>query len=276
MLYQYATCSRLGNRQVNEDRVAVAEHGAAILLVLADGLGGHKGGQIAAQVGVSTACSIFHKTIVPIHNPKDFLQNIFLQAQTSILHAGLSMEPPIEPKCTLVACLVQNGEATWAHVGDSRLYFIRKRFVLEQTRDHSVVEDLFRQGKISERQKSSHPHRNSITLCMGSRQKPATPTMSDTTKLEKDDGILLCTDGFWGQLSESQLRDTFHNENITESLDGLAQKAESSFYPRSDNISAIAFRFIDDRGINSDTFSARDLELGDLQETLDAVNFKIE
>jgi len=276
MLYQYATCSRLGNRQVNEDRVAVAEKGPSVLLILADGLGGHKGGQIAAQVGITTGCQVFHKENVPINSPRQFLHRLFLTAQTAILESGLNMDPPIEPKCTLVACLIQGASATWAHVGDSRLYMIRKRFVLEQTRDHSVVEDLFRQGKISERQKSSHPRRNSITQCMGSRQKPVNPTISETISLEKSDGILLCTDGFWAQISESQLRDTFYNENLAPSLDELAQKAESNFYPRSDNISAIAFRFLDAKGINADSFNARDLDMDDLQKTLDAVNFKIE
>jgi len=266
----------LGNRQVNEDRVAVAENGSAVLLVLADGLGGHKGGQIAAQVAISTACSYFHKEQAPIENAKDFLQKTFMNAQLAILKAGAEMDPPIEPKCTLVACLVQGDSATWAHVGDSRLYVIRKRFVLEQTRDHSVVEDLFRQGKISERQKTSHPSRNSITQCMGSRLKPVSPTISDTIALEKNDGILLATDGFWAQVSESHLRDIFHPDNLNQSLDNLSQKAESNFYPRSDNISAIAFRFIDGKGVSGETFNHKDLNIEDLQKTWEAVNFKIE
>ena len=276
MMYQYATCSRLGNRHANEDRVAVAEQGGAVLLVLADGLGGHKGGHIAAQTAIATACSFFQHSQMPVNDIPDYLNELFLQVQLAILDSGQRSDPPIEPKCTLVACMIQGANATWAHVGDSRLYVIRKRFVLEQTRDHSVVEDLFRQGKISERQKVSHPSRNSITQCMGSRQKPVHPTISDTIALQQNDGILLCTDGLWAQIAESQLRDTFYHDNINDSLNSIAQKAESNFYPRSDNISAIAFRFIDDKGVNSESFSARDLELQDWQETLDAVNFKIE
>ena len=276
MHYQYATCSRLGNRQVNEDRVAVAEIGDSVLLVLADGLGGHKGGQIAAQVGVASACKQFQRSAASIGNPHEFLIDLFLNAQKEIIEAGIVMDPPIEPKCTLVACLIRGATATWAHVGDSRLYIIRNRFILEQTRDHSVVEDLFRQGKISERQKTSHPSRNSITQCLGSRQKAVKPTLSDSIVLEKDDGILLCSDGFWAQLSESHVRNTFHPVNIDQSLNQLAQKAESNFYPRSDNITAAAFRFLDAKGVNSEGFHASDLEIDDLQKTLEAVNFKIE
>jgi len=276
MSYQYATCSRLGNRQVNEDRVAVAEHGHSTLLVLADGLGGHKGGQIAAQVATTSACKFFHNESTPIYKPQVFLQQVFSVAQEAILKAGEEMDPPIEPKCTLVVCLVQGDNAFWGHVGDSRLYVIRKRFVLEQTRDHSVVEDLFRQGKISERQKTSHPRRNSITQCLGSRVKPVNPTLSSGIALEKGDGILLATDGFWSQLSEAQLRDTFHPDNLSQSLDALAQKAESNFYPRSDNISAVAFRFIDGKSVAVETFNHHDLEMEDVQKTWEAVNFKIE
>lgn len=272
MLYQYATCSRLGNRNANEDRVAVAENGASVLLLLADGLGGHKGGHIAAQTAMRSATHYFHRHTTPIGNIHQFLHNVFMNVQLSILESGHQCDPPIEPKCTLVACLAQDDQATWAHIGDSRLYMIRQRFVLEQTRDHSVVEDLFRQGRISERQKASHPERNRITQCMGSRQKPVSPTISETIPMQKGDGLLLCTDGFWAQLSEEDLRNSFHPENLTGSLEQLAQKAESNFYPNSDNVSAVAFRFVDSGGVSQERFNAHDLELEGFEETLDAVS----
>ena len=83
---------------------------------------------------------------------------------------------------------------------------------------------------------------------MGSRARPAQPTLSDTIALSKNDIILLCSDGFWGQLPDKDLRTGFNNGDLTNTLDDLAHHAETRAYPRSDNISAIALRYISDAG----------------------------
>ena len=244
MRFQLATTSRLGNRKCNEDRLAVSEQRDAVLLLVADGLGGHSGGQLAAETAMLTASRTFQRCLMPVASPHAFLRDMFLQCQLAIIDQGSRQQVPMEPKCTLVACLLQNGEATWAHVGDSRLYVIRENVIVEQTTDHSMVEALYQEGVITEEEKETHPSRHKITQCMGSRARPAQPTLSDTISLTKDDIILLCSDGLWGQLTAKDLKAGLTMGDIRSSLESLAQQAEASAYPRSDNVTGIALRFL--------------------------------
>lgn len=244
MHYQLATTSHLGNRKSNEDRLAVVEQSDAVLLVLADGLGGHRGGQLAAETATDTAVRSFAERTQPVTSPQILLREIFLQCQLAIIEQGLHHLPPLEPKCTLVACLLQQGEATWAHVGDSRLYVIRENVIVEQTQDHSMVEMLYQEGIISEEQKETHPSRHKITQCMGARARPAQPTLSDTISLAAGDTVLLCSDGFWGQLQAKDLKCGFTAPDLSQDLEQLAHRAEASAFPRSDNITAVVLRFI--------------------------------
>src|SRR5690606_29471881 len=101
--------------------------------------------------------------------------------------------------------LVQQGSAYWAHIGDSRVYHLRGGAMLVRTRDHSHVEMLLRQGKITESQLPTHPMRNFVECCLGG--DPAIPemTLSGRHVLQPDDVVLLCTDGIWAGLADSAL-----------------------------------------------------------------------
>lgn len=270
MKYSVGTASRLGNRHVNQDRFDVIEGKDCVLLVMADGMGGHKGGEIAAEVACQAAATAFNSSQFPIKDAPQFLRSVVIQCQADVIQAGMDHAPEIEPKTTLVLCLIQNGEAIWAHVGDSRVYIIREEVILEQTIDHSSVERLFQLGQITAAEKSSHPSRNLVTQCMGSRNNLPRPSISDFVTLYPHDVLLLCSDGFWGQLNDQDIKRGFSQLNMNICLDALASQAESNAYPRSDNISAIAFRWISNRDICVDSFS--DNEIQDLIDSVDDIS----
>ena len=134
MRYQHAITNRLGNRQSNQDRCLIRHGKEAVLLVVADGMGGHARGDLAAQTAVDTFSRLFRQHKGRFQDPHDFLRNAMEQAHDRVTRVGLAQHPPIEPRTTCVACLVQGQQAWWAHVGDSRLYLLREGRVVLRTK----------------------------------------------------------------------------------------------------------------------------------------------
>ncbi len=235
-----AQINRLGNRFQNEDRLIVAVDDNSILLVVADGMGGHGGGDIAAQVLIDTVDQYFRRSKKPIASPRAFLRNAIEAAHANILKAGKKLEPPLDPRTTCVACIIQGNMVTWAHVGDSRLYLLRDNNILARTIDHSYVEELFKKGLISESDMLTHPKRSYITQCVGAMNHLPDISYTERDDLQEDDVLLLCSDGLWGALKEPDIRVLSGKSDLDTALNNLASLAENNAYPQSDNISAIA------------------------------------
>ena len=125
MHYKISTASLLGNRTSNQDSFGIEFNDEAVFLALCDGMAGHAGGKLASQTFVTSALACFRHTKVYQQNPQSFLQQVIAIAHKEILKAGDMQSPPIQPRTTCVVCLILNGSAWWAHVGDSRLYLLR-------------------------------------------------------------------------------------------------------------------------------------------------------
>ena len=244
MQYVIARTSRLGNRAVNQDRVTALERDNTVMLVLGDGLGGKAGGEVAAQVMVDTIANAFKDAKLPIKHPKEFLTGALHQAHHAVIAAGKKIEPPINPGTTAVLCLVQDGSAWWAHVGDSRLYLFRGGVPVYRTRDHSFVEKLVERGHLKNDDRNTHPLRNYMTRCIGLSDSVPDVTVSNEVTLQKGDVIMLCTDGMWEPIDEMQLGMKILDGRLSDALDSLAQQAEETSYPNSDNISAVAIQIM--------------------------------
>lgn len=273
MKYQIAKTTRLGNRVVNEDRIGVAEHDNAVLLVMADGMGGYRGGQIASKAMVNRMLRQFKRSKLPTSDPVTFLKDLIADAHLAVLRAGAEQYPPIEPRTTCVVCLIQEGNAWWAHVGDSRLYLFRGGKPFTHTIDHSKIEELRRKGKLTQEEMDNHPQRHLVTRCVGYQKHPPIPTVSDKIPLEKYDMLLLCSDGLWGPLTEENLADTLSQNSLAEAVERIAYQAEFRSYPEADNISVITLRWISNE--TNETKSARidkHDEQDELTETLDALD----
>lgn len=269
MKYQLAKTSRLGNRVVNEDRIGVAESGQATLLVLADGMGGYRGGQLASKTLVNSMLAQFKQGKFPVPDPAAFLKVLIADAHLAVIRAGSEQYPPIEPRTTCVVCLLQDGDACWAHVGDSRLYLFRDGSTLSRTVDHSKIEELRRKRKLSEQELQKHPQRHLVTRCIGYQQIPPIPAISDNISLEKDDVVLLCSDGLWGPLDERMISENLLQHTLAQAVDRLAYQAEFRSYPEADNISLIALRWI---SADSASEQQEQAEPDELMLTLDALD----
>jgi serine/threonine protein phosphatase PrpC len=245
MKYEIGQVNRLGNRSSNQDRFLAIETEEGVLLVLGDGMGGQACGEVAAQLLVETARRNYLEAIRPLDRPREFLNHIIQEAHRAILDFGQRQEPPVTPGTTGVLCLVQEGQAYWAHVGDSRLYIFQRGLPIYRTTDHSYVEQLYQKGEISRWEQENHPKRNQITQCLGCRATPPEVSLSNPVTLRENDVILMCSDGLWGPLDDAQmgamLRD---DEPLDALLSEMGERSERLSYPRSDNISGLALRFL--------------------------------
>ena len=276
MKYQLEKTSRLGNRVVNEDRIGVAETSDAILLVLADGMGGYRGGQIASKALVNRMLRQFQRSKLPAADPQAFLKELVADAHLAVIRAGSEQYPPIEPRTTCVVCLIQEGSAWWAHVGDSRLYLFRMGKPFTRTVDHSKIEELRRRGKLSEEEMAGHPQRHLVTRCVGFQKHPPVATVSEKFPLEKYDMLVLCSDGLWSPLNEEMITDTLTQNTLEQAVERMAYQAEFRSYPEADNISVIVFRWISDESDDDEATEeikvAEKTEADELVQTLDELN----
>ena len=149
MRIEYAEVSLLGNRTDNQDRVSVAVSEHSALLVVIDGMGGHSDGARAAETAIKMLVEAFWHTPQPILDPLGFLHLSLGRAHEEVAKLGTNLPLELRPRATCAVCLVQDGSAYWAHIGDSRVYLLRRGKVFKRTRDHSHVEFLLREGVIT-------------------------------------------------------------------------------------------------------------------------------
>jgi serine/threonine protein phosphatase PrpC len=243
-MHKATACSnRLGNRPSNQDRCLVLERRGQVLLAVADGMGGHARGDLAAQTAIDSLARSFAAQCGPVDTPQSFLQRALEAAHLDVIDAGEASEPGLRPRTTCVVCLVQGDQAFWAHSGDSRLYLLRQGKLLRRTRDHTPVEQLLHSGLIDEQEMRHHPLRNSVSRCLGGRPTACNCSF-DHARLEPDDMLLLCSDGLWSALPERRLTATAPRPDLGGVLERLCDEAERASYPRSDNISAVALHWI--------------------------------
>ena len=200
MKFNVFQLSRKGGRKNNEDRMGYCYTRDAALFVLADGMGGHAEGEVAAQLALQTMAAQFQQQAQPtIKKPADFLSDSLLAAHHRIVRYAGEKGLPDTPRTTLVAALVQKGHAIWVHCGDSRLYVVREGKVLLRTRDHSYME----QGEFFA-VKTENINRNVLFTCLGSPSRPVFD-VSLPMRLQQKDRIMLCSDGLWGNLGDEEI-----------------------------------------------------------------------
>ena len=254
--------SRRGARRYNQDRMGYVFSRDALLMVVADGMGGHLNGEIAAQITVECLGKKFQREAKSrLADPMRFFYDGINEAHAAILRhtdeAGL-LETP---RTTVVAAVVQNGSAVWAHVGDSRLYLLRQGQAVVQTLDHSRIQQLVTQGLVREEAVSSHPERNKIYNCIGAHVLPQVE-MSQTHRLLQGDVLLLCSDGLWGPLPPRLLASAFLTDPLAKVVPSLITQADQRAGKDADNISAVAMSW-DEAETNDAAISTHSLPAGE-------------
>ena len=245
MRIEYADLSLLGDREDNQDRVTVSAAEQAALLVVIDGMGGHSDGSRAADTALKSLLESFRQTSLPMFDPLGFLHMALSRAHDEVAKLGNGQTIDTRPRATTAVCLVQEGAAFWAHIGDSRVYHLRHGKIVQRTRDHSHVELLLREGKITEEELPTHPMRNFVECCLGG--DPAIPemTVSGRNVLQAGDVLLLCTDGIWANLRDSDIAGFFREDNheLRAWLEALGRRAVQASAPFSDNSTAAVLRW---------------------------------
>ena len=238
--------SRQGPRPYNQDRLAYSYSKDALLLVLADGMGGHRNGEVAAQLAVKTLTDAFQRLAVPsLSSPAKFLIDHIQQVHDMIENVTQLEEYVESPRTTIVAAIIQRGYLWCAHVGDSRLYHFRNGHLLFRTEDHSVVQSLYKKGMITKEEMATHPYKNKIYNCVGGESPPQID-LSDRHELLEGDTVLLCTDGVWGVIDDQQIKEIIQrNTDITAVTTDLMDSADFASDERGDNMSAIGLQWGD-------------------------------
>lgn len=219
----FAQQSYIGDREMNEDRAAVIERPEATIVIVADGLGGHAGGEIASQALIDAVTETFLSlTEEQINDPRSFMHLAISYAHKHI-HRRAAEEGLLDyvPKTTCVIAFLRDDHVIWCHVGDSRLYIIRDDMIIFHTSDHIA---------------KGYGKNAPINRCVGGVERPL-PAISEPMDLEENDLIFLCTDGAWKNLEITDLN-AIDKSFPQPDLDILLRKLERrNSYP-SDNVSA--------------------------------------
>lgn len=195
-----SSVSRAGGREYNEDACAHRDG----CWVLADGLGGHGGGEVASRVAVDSVLKTLAGTPLTAAGLAQAVH-----AANDALCARQQREPRLEGMRTTLAILASDGAvALWAHVGDSRLYHFRDGALRSQTEDHSVPQALAKAGEIRPAEIRHHADRNRLLRTLGADEDPRPTLLPAPVALARGDAFLLCTDGFWEYVTEQEMEVT--------------------------------------------------------------------
>ncbi|PWW48705.1 PP2C family protein-serine/threonine phosphatase [Melaminivora alkalimesophila] len=238
MKFSVFQISRRGGREKNEDRMGYCYTRESALFVLADGMGGHPQGEVAAQIAIQTVSAMFQRQARPaLKNVQEFLSSALLAAHHKILRHANSHGMLDTPRTTLVVAVVQDGRAHWIHCGDSRLYLVRDGEVLARTRDHSYQE--LRNAAIPGLERVS---RNVLFTCLGSPTKPLFD-VAQPMLLEQGDRLLLCSDGLWGALDDATIARQLWRQSVSHAVPDLVEDALRTAGDASDNVTVLAMEW---------------------------------
>lgn len=210
-------------RKTNEDFFYVSEPEDKIqLFILADGMGGYSAGEVASQMAVKTVKEYIYKHFEKNNDTQEKIENLLID---SIEYANNVIYKKAESKkelngmgTTLDVCLIYNNKVYIGHVGDSRVYRIRKDFMRKLTKDHSYVQTLIEDGKITKEEAFNHPKKNMLTKALGCMEKIEPDVYTKT--FIKDDIILMSSDGLTNMVREDEISNIIKQdkENATENL----------------------------------------------------------
>lgn len=241
MKFSVFQLSRRGGRAVNEDRMGYCYTREAALFVLADGMGGHAEGEVAAQLALQSIAAQFQREATPtLADPADFLSRAVLTAHQHIQQYAKLKRMPDAPRTTVVVAVLQNDVATWLHCGDSRLYWVRDGQLLARTRDHSYLEMDRTSSPI--RLANKLLNRNVLYTCLGATGKPIFD-VSGPHSLRSGDRLLLCSDGLWGALKEPALLHGLSAQPVDAAIPALVESALQITGSKSDNVTALALEW---------------------------------
>ncbi|MFA9398603.1 MAG: Stp1/IreP family PP2C-type Ser/Thr phosphatase [Clostridiaceae bacterium] len=234
----YEIISDIGNyRELNEDYTSAKSIENKNLYVVADGMGGYNGGEIASKLAVDTIVNNFNNLHSYI-DEEDFLRSSIVTANKLIYENSKSIQELKGMGTTITACIIDENNMTVANVGDSCCFVIKKDYIKKITKDHSYVQELLDNGTITNSEAISHPQKNIITRALGTDDF----IEIDIFKIDLNNVlyILLCTDGLSNKVSPYEIYDVIKETNLQDSLKNLVMKSKEN--GSRDNITAILIK----------------------------------
>lgn len=194
------------------------------LAIVADGMGGHEGGQIASHIAVEAIAASYANTASA--NPQQALKAALEEAHHRIQQRAREDANLQGMGTTCTAFAIVDRKLHYVHVGDSRLYLLRNGTLRVVSRDHSLVARLVETGVIREEDAENHPQKHVLTAALGVAAEVEPDTPAEPLLLENSDIVLICTDGLWGQLTERELRDILNSQRPAQACQSLVHLAK--------------------------------------------------
>jgi serine/threonine protein phosphatase PrpC len=238
-----ATGLHKGDRAYQQDQIELLVHprvpGCALGLV-ADGMGGKSGGRTAADQVVMTARQVFERFTPDRDDASAMLTSLVVESHLMIKLTAITAEE--EPHSTLAAFLVMpNRKAYTVHAGDSRIYHFRGAELVRRTKDHSYVQRLIDEGRLTEEKANTHPQSNLLTGCLGTQQDPPVE-LNHIDHLEIGDSLMACSDGLWHYLTAREIGAIINALTPREASEMLISKARQRARGSGDNLSLVLVR----------------------------------
>jgi PPM family protein phosphatase len=207
--------------------------------IVADGLGGHRSGDVASNLAITTTRETFYKRARGSSTTGERLRAAIEKSNEAIVAAGDGAEDQAQMASTITAAVIEGSKLVLGQVGDSRAYLIRNSRVRQVTRDHSLVEELIRSGNLTPEEALHHPNRNVITRALGTRATVEVDVFEED--LRDEDVVLLCSDGLYRVVGDAEIARALIAEPqaAAESLVALANQRGGP-----DNISVIIVRVL--------------------------------
>jgi len=209
-MIKWGGCTDLGRtRPMNEDGYYISAYSReheALYAIVADGMGGHKAGEVASSMALEQVSETVNQGFrgdMSVSEIKSLLVSAVKRANHSIYEKSKSDPSYGGMGTTLTLCLISGDRGVVAHVGDSRAYMFRKNKLHQITTDHSLVNELIKNGQITPEEAANHPQKNVITRALGTDSGVEIDLYE--FKLRPDDMLLLCSDGLSNMLSDSEL-----------------------------------------------------------------------
>ncbi|MCL2020917.1 MAG: protein phosphatase 2C domain-containing protein [Betaproteobacteria bacterium] len=230
-----------GDRKEQQDRLTLLGHPrfpGVVMAVVADGMGGHTGGALAAEQVVHTLVVNFRQWYG--EDPHGLLKESFLEAHAMIKTSRFINEK--DPHSTAVAMILQPPRVFFGHCGDSRMYFFHGNTIQSHTRDHSWIEFMVSEGRMAPEIAEYHPNRNVLMTSLGGVDDPRID-FDVIEKIESGDNLLLCSDGLWGYFENGELGSLIMEGCAHEVSGKLVKMARVRAAGKGDNVSLALLKF---------------------------------
>ena len=228
MIKAYAKSDKGNVRETNEDYFYISNSLDQIqLFLLADGMGGYNGGEIASQLAIQTAKNYIENNFKDIEKDRDSIIQLLgssMEYANMVVYEKAKENPELQGMgTTLEICLIYNNKAYIGHVGDSRIYRVRKQFIRKLTQDHSYVQKLEKEGTITKEQAEHHPQKNMLMKALGCNAFVEPDVM--VKGFLKDDILIMCSDGLSNMVDQQTIYE-MASKNIEQATKDLVQLAK--------------------------------------------------